>query len=73
MRIATLILGILGVLLGGAVLVFSLMLPSLTNNRVNFNEAIPGIGLGLVLLVVSFIIAIIGLILVFMKKKKLPS
>ncbi|MEP6925922.1 MAG: hypothetical protein ABI954_15750 [Pyrinomonadaceae bacterium] len=71
MRIASLILGILGVLLGGAVLVVSLMLPSLTNNRVNLKEAMPGIGLGLIVLVVSFIIAIIGLILVFTKKKKL--
>ena len=72
MRIATLIFGILGLLLGGAVLIVSLLLPSFTHNRININEAMPGIILGLLLLVGSFIIAIIGLVLVFAKKKK-PS
>jgi hypothetical protein len=70
MKIAVLVLGILGVLLGFIVTGISLALPSMTNNRINFGEAMPGIIIGVLVLAISFLIAIIGIVLMFMKKKK---
>ncbi|MEK7725243.1 MAG: hypothetical protein AAB336_12895 [Acidobacteriota bacterium] len=70
MRIAVLVIGILGILLGLIVTIVSLALPSLTDNKANFNEVLPGIIGGVVVLIFSFIIAVVGLILVLMKKKK---
>lgn len=64
-----LILGILGVVLGGAVAIISLILPSMTRN-VSMSEAMIGVIAGAVLLVVSFVPAIIGVILLVMKKKQ---
>lgn len=64
-----LILGILGILLGGAVALISLLLPSMTRN-VSMDEAAIGIIGGGVLLVIAFVPAIIGLILVLVKKKQ---
>lgn len=63
-----LILGILGILLGGAVAVISLLLPSMTRN-VSMSEASIGIIAGAVVLFLSFIPAIAGLIMVLVKKK----
>jgi hypothetical protein len=70
MKIAVLVLGILGVLLGLIVTGISLALPEITNNRINFGEAMPGIIIGALILIVSFLIAVVGLVLVLMKKKK---
>lgn len=64
-----LILGILGILLGGAVALISLLLPQMTRN-VSMSEASIGIVAGAVLLVLSFVPAIIGLILVIVKRNK---
>ncbi|MBX7171790.1 MAG: hypothetical protein K1X72_12590 [Pyrinomonadaceae bacterium] len=69
MKIVVLVLGILGILLGLLVTIISVALPELTSNRVNFNEALPGIIAGVLVLFVSVIIAVIGLILVLKKKK----
>lgn len=69
MKIAVLVIGILGVILGFIVTGISLALPSLTNNRVNFGEALPGIIIGVIVLFFSFIIAVVGLVLVLKKKK----
>jgi len=63
-----LILGILGILLGGAVALISLILPSMTRN-VSMDEAAIGIIAGAVILVLSFIPAIVGVIILIMKKK----
>ena len=70
MKIAVLVIGILGILLGLIVTGISLALPELTSNKVNFNEALPGIIIGVVVLFFSFIIAVIGLVLVLKKKKQ---
>ena len=64
-----LILGILGILLGGAVAVISLLLPQMTRN-VSMSEASIGIVAGVVLLIVSFVPAIVGLIILLMKRRK---
>lgn len=69
MKIAVLVIGILGILLGFVVTAISVALPELTSNRVNFTEALPGIIIGILILIFSVIIAVVGLILVLRKKK----
>ena len=69
MRKLPLIVGILGVLLGGAVLVISLLLPPLTNGRTSWEEAMLGIIPGALLLLASFVVLIIGVVLLLMKRK----
>ncbi len=64
-----LILGILGVLLGGAVAIISLLLPQMTRN-VSGDEALIGVIAGAVVLVLSFVPAIVGLIILLMKRRK---
>jgi len=68
MRKVSLILGIIGILIGGAVLLISLLLPSMTRG-VSMSEAMVGVVAGTLILVVSFIQAVVGLILVLTKKK----
>jgi len=64
------IVGILGVLLGGAVLCISLLLPVLTDGRTSWDEALLGIIPGAVVLTISFIIFVAGLIIVLVQRKK---
>ena len=65
-----LVLGILGLLLGFAVTGISLALPVLTDGRTSWEEAMLGIIPGILVLVLSFVIAVIGLIVVIMGRKK---
>jgi uncharacterized membrane protein YhiD involved in acid resistance len=64
------IIGGLGVLLGGAVLFISLLLPVLTEGRTSWDEALLGIIPGAVVLTISFIIFVAGLIVVLVRRKK---
>jgi hypothetical protein len=64
------ILGLLGVLLGAAVLLVSLLLPVLTDGRTSWDEALLGIIPGAVVLAISFIIFVAGLIIVLVQRKK---
>lgn len=64
-----LILGILGILLGGAVALTSLLLPRMTSN-VSMSEASIGIVAGAVVLILSFVPAVLGLILIIVKRNK---
>jgi hypothetical protein len=64
------IIGILGVLLGGAVLSISLLLPVLTDGRTSWDEALLGIIPGAVVLTFSFFIFVGGLIIVLVQRKK---
>jgi hypothetical protein len=64
------IVGILGVLLGGAVLVISLLLPVMTDGRTSWDEALLGIIPGAVVLTISFIIFVGGLVIVLVQRKK---
>ena len=59
MRTATLILGVAGILIGGAIFLISLLLPQMTRG-VSMSEAMVGIVGGLVLLIVAFDIAVAG-------------
>ena len=64
------VIGILGVLLGGAVLLISLLLPVITDGRTSWDEALLGIIPGAIVLVVSFVIFVGGLIMVLVQRKK---
>ena len=64
------IIGILGVLLGGAVLLISLLLPVLTDGRTSWDEALLGIIPGAFVLAISFIIFVGGLVFVLVQRKK---
>ncbi len=65
-----LILGLIGGLLGGAVLLVSLLLPVLTNGRTSWEEALFGIIPGVLLLCLSFVIAVAGAVMIFLEKRK---
>ena len=64
------VLGILGVLLGFAVTAVSAVLPVATDGRTSWEEALIGIIPGIFILVVSFFVAVIGLIFVIKNRKK---
>jgi hypothetical protein len=72
--LGVLILGIAGMLLGGGVLLVSLLLPALTNGRTSWDEAMLGIIPGALLLSLSFVVALAGAVVLFVKrgKKTLP-
>jgi Na+-transporting NADH:ubiquinone oxidoreductase subunit NqrD len=65
-----LILGVLGILLGGGVLLVSVLLPTFTDGRTSMDEALLGIIPGAIVLVGSFFLAIIGVVVMLMTKKK---
>ena len=64
-----LILGILGMLLGGGSAMVSLLLPSMTSN-VSPSEAAMGVAGGVVLLALALLPAIVGVILMIVKRNK---
>jgi len=64
------IVGLLGVLLGGAILLISLLLPVLTDGRTSWDEALLGIIPGAVVLTGSLVIFVGGLIFVLVQRKK---
>ncbi|HKR11167.1 MAG TPA: hypothetical protein VJT15_03835 [Pyrinomonadaceae bacterium] len=64
------VIGILGVLLGAAVFLISLLLPVITEGRTSWDEALLGIIPGAVVLAISFVIFVGGLIMVLMQRKK---
>jgi ABC-type uncharacterized transport system permease subunit len=68
--LVALILGLLGVLLGGGVLLVSLLLPTLTDGRTSWDEAMFGIIPGALLLCISFVVALVGLVLMIMKRRR---
>jgi len=65
-----LILGILGVLLGGGILLVSVLLPVITDGRTSWDEAMLGIIPGALVLCISFVVAAVGLVIVIMKRRK---
>lgn len=64
------IIGLVGALLGGAVLLVSLLLPGLTDGRTSWDEALLGIIPGAFVLTIFFIIFAAGLIIVLVQRKK---
>ena len=65
-----LVLGILGFLLGFAVTAVSVALPIVNEGRTSWEEAMFGIIPGVIVLIVSFFILLIGLIFVIKNRKK---
>jgi hypothetical protein len=68
--LAVLIIGVLGILLGGGTLLVSVLLPTLTSGRTSYEEAMLGIIPGALVLFLSLVIALIGLIVIILKRKK---
>lgn len=64
------VVGILGVLLGLAVAVISAALVPLTSGRTSWEEALIGIIPGVIVLIFSFFIFVLGLIFVIKNRKK---
>jgi len=69
MKIASLVIGILLMVISGIVFLICLALPSLTNNRVNFEEALIGIIPSTFFFFVGIILTVIGAILVMKNRK----
>jgi len=67
--LVVLILGIIGMLLGGGVFLVSVLLPLLTDGRTSWEEAMLGIIPGALVLVLSFVVAVVGLVMMIMKKR----
>lgn len=57
-------------LIGGGVFLVSVLLPPLTDGRTSWEEAMLGIIPGAVLLTLSFIVAVVGLIVMILKRRK---
>ena len=65
-----LILGVIGMVIGGGVFLVSVLLPPLTSGRTSWGEAMFGIIPGALLLMGSAVLAIVGLVVLIMKRKK---
>lgn len=63
-------IGILGVLLGAAVTVVSMLLVPLTNGRTSWEEAMIGIIPGIIVFLASFVITVVGIVLIVVTRKK---
>ncbi len=63
-------IGILGVLLGAAVTVVSMLLVPLTNGRTSWEEAMIGIIPGIFVFLVSFVVVVVGVVLLILGRKK---
>lgn len=74
MKIAGIVIGILLILLGIIVGIVSLLLPSMTNNRVDFGEAVIGLVAGVLLFLLGFVIAAgAGVLYIKGRKKAAPE
>ena len=69
MKIAGLIVGILLMVLAGIAFVVCLLLPSMTNNRVNFEEALLGLIPAAIVFFLAFVLTLVSAIFFFRAKK----
>jgi ABC-type antimicrobial peptide transport system permease subunit len=69
MKIAGLMIGILGMLLSFIVFVVCLLLPSMTHNRINFKEAMVGLIPSAIIGFLAFIVTAISAVMILMAKK----
>ena len=70
--LVVLVLGLVGALLGGGTLLVSLLLPSLTDGRTSWDEAMFGIVPGAIVLVFSLVLAAAGLVLTIVARRGKP-
>ena len=68
--LVVLMVGLAGVLLGGGVLLVSLLLPVLTDGRTSWDEALLGIIPGALVLSLSSVVAVAGLVVLLLKRRK---
>ena len=73
MKIAGLIIGILLMILAGIVFIVCLLLPLMTNNRVNFEEALLGLIPSAIVFFLAFVLTVIAAIFFFKGKKVVPQ
>lgn len=73
MKIAGLIIGILLMVLAGIGGIACFMLPSLTNNRVKFDEAMLGLIPAAIVLIFGFVVTLIAAVLVLKARKKVAQ
>ena len=71
--LVVMILGLVGMLLGGGVLLVSLLLPALTDGRTSWEEAMLGIIPGAIVLTLSLFVALIGLVVMIVGRKRQNS
>ncbi len=73
MKIAGIVIGILLMLLGIIVGIVCMLLPSMTNNRVSFDEAALGLIPAVLLFLLGFLIAVVaGIFFIKGRKKVAP-
>jgi uncharacterized membrane protein len=72
MKIAGLIIGILLMVLSGIAFIVCLLLPSMTNNRVNFEEALLGLIPSAIIFFLALVLTIISAVFFFKAKKNVP-
>jgi len=70
MKITGLIIGILLTIIAAVGTIICLLLPSMTNNRVNFEEAVLGLIATVPLFFIGLVITIVSAILYFKARKK---
>ena len=69
MKIAGLIIGILLMVLAGIAVVVCLLLPSMTNNHVSFEESMLGLIPAVIVFFLAFVLTVISAIFVLKGKK----
>jgi len=73
MRIASLIVGILLMVLAGIGAIVCLLLPSMTNNRVNFEESLLGLIPAVIVFFLGFLLTVVAAIFVLKARKAARS
>lgn len=68
-----LVIGILGVLLGAAVAIVSMLLVPLTDGRTSWDEAMLGIIPGILVFLFSFVVTVVGVILIIVSRRNRPK
>lgn len=70
MKTAGLVVGILLIVLAGIGGIVCLLLPSMTNNRVSFDEALLGLIPAVIVLFLGFVITVVSAIFILKARKK---
>lgn len=69
MKIASLIIGVLGMVLAGITVVVCLLLPAMTNNHVSRSESMMGIIPAVAVFFLAFVLTVVSAIFVLKSKK----
>ena len=73
MKIASLIIGILGMVLAGIAFIVCLLLPAITNNHVSRGESMLGIIPAVVVFFLALVLTIVSVIFVLKAKKNVKD